>query len=44
MTSMSFRTDQGVGEAGLSTAQLPAASAGASFHADMSRGKLNGTI
>ncbi len=44
MTSMSLRTDQGVGEAGLSTEQLPAASAGASFHAAMSNGKLNGTI
>ncbi len=44
MTSMSLRIDHGVGDAGLITTQLPAASAGASFHAAMSSGKLNGMI
>src|SRR5665647_3283655 len=44
MTSISFRIDHGVGDAGLSTEQFPAASAGASFHAAISNGKLNGTI
>ena len=44
MTSISFRIDHGVGEAGLMTEQLPAASAGASFHAAISSGKLNGMI
>jgi hypothetical protein len=44
MTSMSFSSDHGVGLAGLITTQLPAASAGASFQAAMSSGKLNGMI
>ena len=44
MTSISFRIDHGVGLAGLITEQLPAASAGASFHAAISSGKLNGMI
>ena len=41
---MSFSSDHGVGLAGLITTQLPAAIAGASFHAAISSGKLNGTI
>ena len=44
MTSISLRIDHGVGDAGLSTEQLPAANAGASFHAAISNGKLNGMI
>ena len=44
MTSISLRIDQGVGEAGLMTEQLPAASAGASFQAAIRIGKLNGMI
>ena len=44
ITSASFRIDHGVGLAGLSTVQLPAASAGAIFHAAISSGKLNGMI
>ena len=44
ITSASLRIDHGVGLAGLSTVQLPAASAGATFHAAMSSGKLNGMI
>ena len=44
MTSASFRIDHGVGEAGLSTEQFPAARAGASFQAAISSGKLNGMI
>ena len=44
MTSASLRIDHGVGEAGLTTVQLPAASAGAIFHAAISSGKLNGMI
>ena len=44
MTSASLRIDQGVGEAGLTTVQLPAARAGAIFHAAMSSGKLKGMI
>ncbi len=44
MTSANLRIDQGVGEAGLITVQLPAARAGAIFHAAMSSGKLNGMI
>ena len=44
MVSISLRIDHGVGEAGLITEQLPAASAGASFHAAISIGKLNGII
>jgi len=43
-SSASLRIDQGVGLAGLSTTQLPAASAGASFQAAISSGKLNGMI
>ena len=43
-SSTSLRIDHGVGEAGLTTMQLPAASAGASFHAAMSSGKLHGMI
>ena len=44
ITSASFSSDHGVGLAGLITAQLPPASAGASFHAAISSGKLNGMI
>ena len=44
MTSASFRIDHGVGDAGLSTVQLPAARAGAIFHAAIRSGKLNGMI
>ena len=44
MTSHNFRIDHGVGDAGFMTEQLPAASAGASFHAAISSGKLNGMI
>ena len=44
MTSASLRIDHGVGLAGLTTVQLPAASAGAIFHAAISSGKLNGMI
>ena len=44
ITSASLRIDHGVGLAGLSTVQLPAASAGAIFHAAISSGKLNGMI
>src|SRR5665647_3571173 len=44
MTSMSLRIDHGVGDAGLTMVQLPAASAGAIFHAAISSGKLNGMI
>ena len=44
MTSQSFRIDHGVGLAGLTTVQLPAASAGAIFQAAISSGKLNGMI
>ena len=44
MTSASFRIDHGVGLAGFSTVQLPAASAGATFHAAIRSGKLNGMI
>ena len=44
MSSASFRIDHGVGDAGLSTVQLPAASAGAIFQAAMSSGKLKGMI
>ena len=43
-SSANFRIDHGVGLAGLITVQLPAASAGASFHAAISSGKLNGMI
>ena len=44
ISSISFRSDHGVGLAGLITVQFPAASAGASFHAAISSGKLNGMI
>jgi hypothetical protein len=44
MISASFSIDQGVGLAGLTTVQLPAAKAGAIFHAAISSGKLNGMI
>ena len=44
ITSASLRIDHGVGLAGFSTVQLPAASAGAIFHAAISSGKLNGMI
>ena len=44
ISSISLRIDHGVGLAGLSTTQFPAASAGASFHAAISSGKLNGMI
>ena len=43
-SSANFRIDHGVGLAGLTTVQLPAASAGAIFQAAMSSGKLNGMI
>ncbi len=44
ITSASLRIDHGVGDAGLTTVQLPAASAGAIFHAAIRSGKLNGMI
>ncbi len=44
ITSASLRIDHGVGDAGFITEQLPAASAGASFQAAISSGKLNGMI
>ena len=44
MISASLRIDHGVGLAGLTTVQLPAASAGAIFHAAISSGKLKGMI
>ncbi|MOA61832.1 hypothetical protein D3C78_1870690 [compost metagenome] len=44
MTSISTVIDSGVCSAGLSTMQLPAASAGASFHAAISSGKFHGMI
>ncbi len=44
MTSSSLRIDHGVGLAGLTTVQLPAARAGAIFHAAIRIGKLNGMI
>ena len=44
MTSASLRIDHGVADAGLITVQLPAASAGAIFHAAIRIGKLNGMI
>src|SRR5205823_873754 len=43
-SSANLRMDQGVGDAGLRITQLPAASAGASFHAAISSGKLKGMI
>ena len=44
ITSASLRIDHGVGDAGLITVQLPAASAGAIFHAAIRSGKLKGMI
>ncbi|MNV70395.1 hypothetical protein D3C71_1633610 [compost metagenome] len=44
ITSISTRIDAGVCSAGLSTTQLPAASAGASFQAAISSGKFHGMI
>src|ERR1019366_6162045 len=44
ITSASFKIDHGVGDAGLRTVQLPAASAGAIFQAAIRSGKLHGTI
>src|ERR1700683_3670162 len=44
MVSINFRIDHGVGEAGLITEQLPAASGGASFHAALSLGEVDGII
>ena len=41
---MSLRIDQGVGLAGFTTVQLPAARAGAIFQAAIRSGKLNGMI
>ena len=43
-SSISLRIDHGVGLAGFRTTALPAARAGASFHAAISSGKLNGMI
>src|SRR5665213_2942887 len=40
-SSANLRIDHGVGDAGLTTVQLPAAKAGAIFHGAMSSGKLN---
>src|SRR5665811_1274598 len=40
ITSISFMIDHGVGDAGFRTTALPAANAGASFQAAISRGKL----
>ncbi len=42
MISASFNAESGVLVAGLMTAQLPIASAGASFHAIISSGKFHG--
>ncbi len=44
MISISFMIDAGVCSAGLSTTVLPAASAGASFHAARVSGKFHGMI
>ncbi|MNG08154.1 hypothetical protein D3C84_914910 [compost metagenome] len=44
MISASTMIDSGVCSAGLSTTQLPAASAGASFQAAISSGKFQGMI
>ncbi len=44
ISSISTRIDTGVCSAGLSTTQLPAASAGASFHTAISSGKFHGMI
>ena len=43
-TSINLRIDHGVGLAGFNTTVLPAARAGASFHAAIRIGKLNGMI
>ncbi|AIJ23474.1 CarR protein [Amycolatopsis methanolica 239] len=42
ITSASFSTDHDASDTGLSTEQLPAASAGARFHAATSTGKCTG--
>ena len=44
MSSISTMMLSGVCSAGLSTTQLPAASAGASFHTAISSGKFQGMI
>ena len=44
MISISTRTPMGVCSAGLSTTQLPAAKAGASFQAAIRSGKFHGMI
>ena len=44
ISSMTLRIDHGVCSAGLSTTQLPAARAGASFHVAMRIGKFHGMI
>ncbi|MNY06898.1 hypothetical protein D3C86_1396780 [compost metagenome] len=44
ISSISSRMPSGVCSAGLSTTQLPAASAGASFHAAIKMGKFQGMI
>ena len=44
MSSAMTMMEAGVCSAGLSTTQLPAASAGASFHAAISSGKFQGMI
>ncbi len=44
MSSIHSMMDTGVCSAGLMTTQLPAARAGASFHAAMSSGKFHGMI
>ncbi len=44
MSSMNAMIDTGVCSAGLITTQLPAASAGASFHTAISSGKFQGMI
>ena len=44
MISISTRMLSGVCSAGLRTTQLPAASAGASFHTAISSGKFHGMI
>ena len=43
-SSMNAMIETGVCSAGLSTTQLPAASAGASFHTAISSGKFQGMI
>ncbi len=44
MISISTRMEAGVCSAGFSTTQLPAASAGASFHTAIRMGKFHGMI